>query len=145
MKRKSIFRARTVMLLSQIYNVFVLPKTNPVVIHKNKRTNIAFCLFGSLGIHFYDVWCWWNVSFIHLTSHPVTGRLWNPECCSNWLRLDGHCSEPCKRVWNPFHYYAQSIPKMHPIFSWCVERVHAWIWHSLPVQDWECMELYQKW
>jgi len=58
MKRKSIFRARTVMLLSQIYNIFVLSKTNPVIICTNKRTSIAFCLFGPLGIHFYDVWCW---------------------------------------------------------------------------------------
>ena len=57
MKRKSIFHARTVMLLSQIYNVFVLSKTNPLVIYKNKMTTVAFCLFGSLGIHFYDVWC----------------------------------------------------------------------------------------
>jgi len=149
MKRKSIFRARTVMLLSQIYSVFVLSKTNPVIIYVYIYIyvyiciykNIYFFMFGSLGIHFYDVWCWWNVSFIPLTSHPVTGRPWNPECCSNWLRLDGHCSEPCKRVWNPFHYYTQSIPKMHLVFSWCVETVHAWIGHSVPVQEWECMEL----
>lgn len=33
MKRKSIFRARTLMLLSHIYSVFVLSETNPVIIY----------------------------------------------------------------------------------------------------------------
>jgi hypothetical protein len=55
MKRKSIFLARTVMLLSQLYYVFVLSKTNPVIVYENKRTDVS--LFGSLDIHFNGVWC----------------------------------------------------------------------------------------